>query len=257
MVGKVWYPKGLEGKKEFELTEEDTPYQGKIRTLYKGEETTEARYPKDKYKDEGRLEGIPSTVIVNSVDDAYDGLFSLLGNTISTISWAKEKEYIGKVIVSDPHIKYNIRACLVPEGCTIKTISAKYPELEIEEKMGKLEGLPSYSKFKTDKMVIKTKDGKLSLSIEKEEAWDRRGSRPFRWKAEGYYEIKGYYNLDEPSHVEFFKYLAEASKYLPILAPFDEPPEVYPEDAQLPVEEVNQAELSDTILKLLQSKNSK
>ena len=256
MVRKVWYPKGLEGKEEFKLTEEDTPYQGKIRTLYKGEETPGAGYPKS--KSEGRrLERIPSTVVVNSVDGAYDGLFSLLGNTISTISWAKEKEYIGRVIVSDPHIKYNIRACLVPEGCTMKTISAKYPELEIEEKIGELEGLPSYSKFKTDRMTIKTKDGKLSLSIEKEEAWDRRGSRPFRWKAEGYYEIKGCYNLDNSSHVEFFKYLAKASKYLPILAPFDEPPEVYPNDAQLPVEKVDQKELSDTILKLLQSKNNK
>ncbi|HDD71608.1 MAG TPA: hypothetical protein ENF99_01310, partial [Candidatus Aenigmarchaeota archaeon] len=74
MVGKVWYPKGLEGKEEFKLTEEDTPYQGRIYTLYKGEEVSEAEFPAEGWTRQEKEEYL---------EEITAKLYSLLGTIVS------------------------------------------------------------------------------------------------------------------------------------------------------------------------------
>jgi len=253
MVGKVWYPKGLEGKEEFKLTEEDTPYQGRIYTLYKGEEVSEAEFP---------VEGWTRQEKEEYLEELTGKLYSLLGTTITKTALlkyedGKYKKIKDVVIISEPPENdfrgwYRARAAVLSEAVVEETISERFPLLKIEE---------TYRDGGRE-IHIKTDDEKLILRIGRL-PYHSSGCVPNEYAIcrirAGYYqplEEPGEYDLDNPSHVEFFKYLAEASKYLPILPP-NEPPEVSPEDAQLPIEEVDQAELCDAILKLLQSKNNK
>jgi len=237
MVRKVWYPKGLEGKKEFKLTEEDTPYQGRIYTLYKCEETSEAKFP---------VEGWTKREKEESLEEITARFYSLLGITISKIIAGPEK-YRGAVIIREPpknnfRAWYNVRRSMLPETAATEITSERFPLLKIKEEYD-WEGGRS--------LIIKTDDEKLNLRIGRRNPNIQLNEYKIYRKGERWEEA-GEYDLNNPSHVEFFKYLAEASKYLPILAPFDEPPELYSGDTQLPVEEVDQEELCDSILNLLQ-----
>jgi len=226
MVRKVWYPKGLEGKEEFELTEEDTPYQGRIYTLYKGKETSEAEFP---------VEGWTRQEKEEYLEELTGKLYSLLGTTITKTALlkyedGKYKKIKDVVIISEPPENdfrgwYKDRAAILSGTTVAETISERFPLLKLKE---------LYVKGGGRAIIIQTDDEKLNLRIgilyysyvkDNEYKIYRKGER---------WEEAGEYDLNNPSHVEFFKYLAEASKYLPILAPFDKPPEVYPEDAQLP-----------------------
>jgi len=244
MVRKVWYPRGLEDKEEFELTEEDTPYQGRIYTLYKGEETSEAEFPVDGWTRREKEE---------SLEEITARLYSLLGTTISktAIYDADSEKFKEIVIISEPPKNdfrswYKARVAILSKTISAETTSERFPLLKIEEE---------YNSEGGRSLIIKTDDEKLNLRIGRRRPYIKLNEYEI-YKMGKRWEEQGEYDLNNPSHVEFFRYLAEASKYLPIFAPFDESPEVYSKDAQLPVEEVNQEELCNAILKLLQSKNN-